>query len=132
MSVRNRRRGMSLVEIVVALGLLSVVLVGLMDLTALTHRQLDESNDRAVALAAAQHTAELLGAMALPDALAFDGATFDVQGMTTTRGDSLGRIDVEDLRWDGSAGEAYRFTIGVRDARTGQEFAVINLVRSRA
>lgn len=125
------RTGLSLVEVMIAMALLTVVLMGLMGVSVLSNRQVQESNDRAVAHAAAQLTVEMLGSRSVPEVLAFDDTTFDVDGLSAATTKTVGRIEVTDLGWDSSTDQAYLVTVRVADPNTGQEFAVVNLVRTR-
>ena len=123
--------GLSLVEVMVAVALLTVVLMGLMGVSVLSNRQVQESNDRAVAHAAAQLTVEMLGARSVTEVLAFDDTTFDVEGLSAATTKTVGRIDVTDLAWDGSTNQAYLVSVRVADPNTGQEFAAVSVVRAR-
>lgn len=123
------RGGLSLVEVVVALALLVVVLMGLVALSALTNRQINEGNDRAVAHAAAQSTIEFLGGRSVDEVLTFNNQAFAVEGITTSR--AVGRITTTDLGWDGAANQAYLVTAEVLDPGSGRQFAVLSVVRTR-
>ncbi|MBX3467801.1 MAG: hypothetical protein KF878_13030 [Planctomycetes bacterium] len=123
------RGGLSLVEVVVALALLVVVLMGLVALSALSNRQINEGNDRAVAHAAAQSMIEFLGARSVDEVLAYNNQAFAVEGITTSR--AVGRITTADLGWDGAANQAYLVTAEVNDPDSGRQFAVLSVVRTR-
>jgi Tfp pilus assembly protein PilV len=122
---------MSLMEVVVSVALLSIVLMALIGVTVMSNREINESNDRAVGQAAAQQMVEFLNTQSLDAVLAFNGTTFDVQGMTTARSETLGLITTTDLLWDSSTNQAYRVTVAVREPSTNHQYAVINVVRTR-
>ncbi|MCW8139952.1 MAG: hypothetical protein KIT58_13725, partial [Planctomycetota bacterium] len=109
--------------------LLVVVLMGLVALSALTNRQINEGNDRAVAHAAAQSTIEFLGGRSVDEVLTFNNQAFAVEGITTSR--AVGRITTTDLGWDGAANQAYLVTAEVLDPDSGRQFAVLSVVRTR-
>jgi len=113
--MRSTQQGMSLIELMVAMAILAVTLTGV----GITLLRLDQANiyqhDKALAYKAAQQVLEVINNESLTDAVARNNQTFDVYGMTSCSGTSLGLIEVQDLGWDSTSGDSYLFTIDVTD-----------------
>lgn len=133
--------GLSLVEVVVAMALLTVVVLGLAVLATTTNRQINESNDRATAYVAAQQTVEFLNTLNVDQVLTYHNTTFNVTGLLTTKGTNIGRITTTDITAEVLGltptgqpyppGQAYLVNVKVEDATTSQDYAEINIVRTR-
>ncbi len=107
------QKGLTLIELMVAISILAVLLLGL----GMSILQIDRTNifnhDRALAYKAAQQILEVIMNEDLTDAISRHNTTFSVAGMTGCSGENIGTISVQDLNWDGMSNQCYLFTITV-------------------
>lgn len=73
---RNLRRGSSLLEVVLALGVISVALAGVLGLLLLTHQHNTSANETSVAYKACQEMMERLRTLTYAQVKAQDGVAF--------------------------------------------------------
>jgi prepilin-type N-terminal cleavage/methylation domain-containing protein len=121
-------RGMTLIELMIAMALLAVIFTGLGVTVLRADRNNVYNNDRAIAHKAAQEVLEVIHNESIDDTVARDGTTFDVLGLSTD-GTNAGTITVSDLGWDSSSAQAYLVTINVGTAQ--EIFARVHSVRTR-
>lgn len=129
-TIAKKNKGLTLIELLVAMAILAVLLLGIgISMLRMEHANMLD-HDRALAHKAAQQILEIIMNESLSDALSRHGTTFSVFGMTTCPEDNTGSISVQDMGWDSSSGQSYLFTITVAHPDGSRVYAQLFAVRT--
>jgi len=116
-------QGSTLVEIVVAMGVMAVGLAGFIGLLAATHGHNESSDDVRVAYQACQEALEDLVRTPIAELPSKDGTTFLVSGIDPAQ--PIGSVQVKDFLPTTDPGKVFEITVRVKSA--GQTFRPVDV-----